>query len=206
MKRQIVLASGNTGKLAELQQGLAQGAFSIQPYAMPDVDETGLTFIENALIKARFAATETRLPVIADDSGLVVPLLQGAPGIYSARFAGTPQDAAANIRKLLSLLETAPEEKRTAWFHCSIVYLEHEKDPAPFICEGRWQGRILREPRGKNGFGYDPVFLDPVSGKSAAELSPAAKQRISHRGKALRQIIRHLNTFSPCPKQTHGTG
>lgn len=192
MTQEIVLASGNAGKLKELRQGLSETGWEIKPFTMPDVAETGLTFVENALIKARAAAAATGLPAIADDSGLVVPALQGAPGIYSARFAGTPQDPAANIRRLLALLEEVPANERTAWFHCSIVWLASDTDPAPILCEGRWHGSILTAPQGNLGFGYDPVFWDPVIGKSAAELQPADKHRISHRGKALRQLIHFL--------------
>lgn len=191
MKR-IVVASGNAGKLAEFNRLLgeagiefvAQGALGVD-----DIEETGLTFVENALLKARHAARMTGLPALADDSGLCVDALHGAPGLYSARYAGEPSDAARNIDKLLGELAGLPEPQRGAHFHCTLVVLRHADDPRPLIAEGDWQGRVLEAPRGAGGFGYDPLFLptllDPPSGRTAAELEPAHKNRISHRGQAL---------------------
>jgi XTP/dITP diphosphohydrolase len=194
MKR-LVLASNNRGKLAELR-GLLGGAgievIAQAELGIGDAEETATTFVENALLKARHAARESGLPALADDSGLCVDALDGAPGLYSARYAGAHGNDAANIEKLLRELAGVPDERRTAHFHCSLVLLRHEKDPAPLVCEGRWHGRILHAPRGEHGFGYDPVFLDPASGKSAAELTHEEKATISHRGLALarlRQLI-----------------
>jgi XTP/dITP diphosphohydrolase len=186
--RRLVLASGNAGKLAELRALLAGDGFDLVPQSelgVDDIEETGLTFVENALLKARHAARRTGLPALADDSGLCVDALGGAPGLYSARYAGTQGDARANIAKLLEALADVPEERRTAHFHAVVVLLRHADDPQPIIAEGRWPGRILHAPRGGRGFGYDPVFLDPVHAASAAELDPALKNRISHRGQAL---------------------
>ena len=187
----LVLASSNAGKLAELRDLLGDGfeLHAQSEFGATDADETGLTFIENALLKARHAARESGLPVLADDSGLCVDALHGAPGLYSARYAGTHGNDAANIEKLLREIADVPDEKRTAHFHCSLALLRHEHDPAPLVCEGRWHGRILHAPRGEQGFGYDPVFLDLASGKSAAELLHAEKAAISHRGLALAQLL-----------------
>lgn len=187
MKR-LVVASGNAGKLRELRDLLADigiEAISQGSLGVDDIEETGLSFVENAILKARHAARATGLPALADDSGLCVDALGGAPGLYSARYAGTHGDAAANIAKLLAALDDAPDAARGAWFHAAIVLLRHADDPQPIIAEGSWHGRILRAPRGDGGFGYDPVFLDPVHDCSAAELDPALKRRISHRGQAL---------------------
>jgi len=184
----LVIASGNRGKLAEFADLLgdsgidcvAQGELGVD-----DIEETGLSFVENALLKARHAARVTGLPALADDSGLCVDALGGAPGLYSARYAGSHGDAQANINKLLDTLREVPDDRRGAHFHASIVLLRHADDPQPLIAEGSWHGRILHAPRGAGGFGYDPVFLDPERGQSAAELDPALKNRISHRGLAL---------------------
>ena len=194
--RRLVLASGNKGKLVELRDLLAdanldlhaQSAFGVQ-----DVDETGLTFVENALLKARHAARETGLPALGDDSGLCVDALDGAPGLYSARYAGTHGDAEANIAKLLDALRDVPDARRTAHFHAVVVLLRTPDDPQPIIAEGRWPGRILHAPRGDGGFGYDPVFLDPLLGKSAAELDAATKHARSHRGLALATLRARLH-------------
>lgn len=197
----IVLASTNPGKLAEFRQGLAGTKINMVPqsiFQVTEIEETASTFVENALLKARHAATQTGLPALADDSGLVVPALGGQPGIHSARFAGTPQNSTRNIEKLLSMLNaiqpaTGPSRDHVpAWFHCSLVFLRSPTDPAPLICEGKWQGFILSSPAGENGFGYDPIFLDPASGKTAASLSPEAKQQASHRGQAVAALIRAL--------------
>ncbi len=194
----LVIASGNRGKLAEFAGLLggsgidcvAQGELGID-----EVEETGLTFVENALLKARHAARATGLPALADDSGLCVDALDGAPGLYSARYAGDHGDAAANIAKLLDAMRQVPEERRGAHFHAAIVLLRHADDPQPLIAEGSWHGRILHAPRGAGGFGYDPVFLDPERGCSAAELDPALKNRISHRALALAALRERLPTL-----------
>jgi XTP/dITP diphosphohydrolase len=191
----LVLASGNAGKLAELRQLLdgrcielvAQGALGVD-----EVEETGLTFVENALLKARHASRTTGLPALADDSGLCVDALGGAPGLYSARYAGGHGDARANIDKLLDAMRELPDERRTARFHAVVVLLRYAEDPQPLVAEGRWHGRILRAPRGNGGFGYDPVFLDTVLGKTAAELEPTLKNRISHRGAALAGLCERI--------------
>ena len=192
----LVLASGNAGKLAELQQLLDGGRHRLRAqseFDVEDVEETGLTFIENALLKARHAARKTGLPALADDSGLCVDALGGAPGLYSARYGGVHGDAARNIERLLHELEGVPDAARTARFHCALVVLRHAEDPQPIIAEGSWAGRILQAPRGTGGFGYDPVFLDPENGRTAAELEPAIKNTISHRGRALAALRQRLD-------------
>lgn len=189
--RRWVLASGNPGKLGELQVLLAPSGLEVVPqsaYGVSSAEETGVTFVENALLKARHAATETGLPAIADDSGLVVDALGGKPGIRSARFAGPDGDDRANIEKLLSLLQDIPEDQRRAQFYCVVVALQGPEDPAPLIGSGAWPGLIAREPQGEAGFGYDPVFFDPRLEATAAELSPDVKNRVSHRGQALAEI------------------
>jgi XTP/dITP diphosphohydrolase len=191
----LVLASGNAGKLKELQamlgdlplQIVAQGELGVS-----DVPETGLTFVENALIKARHASAVTGLPALADDSGLIVDALDGAPGLYSARYAGSPTNDAANNAKLLDALREVPADRRTARFYAVIVLLRHANDPQPLICEGSWEGVILDEMRGSNGFGYNPVFLDPTHGLTAAEMDPAQKNAISHRALALQLLKQKL--------------
>ena len=191
-----VLASGNPGKLAEIQTVLAPSGLEVTPqsaFGLHSAEETGATFVENALLKARHAAAETGLAAIADDSGLVVAALAGQPGIRSARFAGPGADDRDNIAKLLRLLEDKPEEERGAKFYCVIVALLSPDDPAPVIGSGAWPGVIVREPRGDSGFGYDPVFLDPQLGATAAELPPEVKNRVSHRGRALAEIQRALS-------------
>ena len=193
--RRLVLASGNAGKLAELRALLGGDGLELvaqSDLGVDDIEETGLTFVENALLKARHAARGTGLPALADDSGLCVDALGGAPGLYSARYAGAHGDARANIAKLLDALADVPDARRTAHFHAVVVLLRHADDPQPIIAEGRWPGRILHAPRGDRGFGYDPVFLDPVHGSSAAELDPALKNRISHRGQALATLRARL--------------
>ena len=193
--RRLVLASGNAGKLAELRALLGGDGFELVPQSelgVDDIDETGLTFVENALLKARHAARTTGLPALADDSGLCVDALGGAPGLYSARYAGAHGDARANIAKLLDALADVPDDRRTAHFHAVVVLLRHADDPQPIIAEGRWPGRILHAMHGDRGFGYDPVFFDPVHGASAAELDPALKNRVSHRGQALAALRTRL--------------
>ena len=187
----LVLASGNAGKLVELRAMLADLPLTVLPQrelGVDDVPETGTTFVENALIKARHASQVTGLPALADDSGLIVDALGGAPGLYSARYAGSPTDDAANNAKLLQALDGLPEERRTARFYAVIVLLRHADDPQPLIAEGSWEGRILDAPRGHNGFGYNPVFLDPAQGLTAAEMPPEQKNRISHRALALQAL------------------
>jgi len=158
-------------------------------FSVPDVEESGLSFVENAIIKARNAAKFTALPALADDSGIEVDALQGQPGIYSARFAGENATDQANLQKLLDKLNDIPESRRTARFQCLVVYLTHENDPTPLIFQGTWEGRILFEPKGNNGFGYDPVFLVPQQNCSAAELDSTTKNKLSHRGQALAKLL-----------------
>lgn len=191
----IVLASNNPGKVREFNELLAGAHIQVVPqseYGVSEIEETGLTFVENAILKARNAATHTGLPAIADDSGLEVDALQGAPGIYSARYAGAGAGDAANLRKLIEALQDVPEARRTARFQCLMVYLEHGLDPTPLIFQGSWEGRILFAPRGDNGFGYDPVFFVPERNCSSAELPPDVKNRLSHRGQALRALVSAL--------------
>ncbi|TWI07924.1 RdgB/HAM1 family non-canonical purine NTP pyrophosphatase [Aerolutibacter ruishenii] len=195
----LVLASGNAGKLAELNAILGESGFTLvsqSSLGVEDVPETGLTFLENALIKARHAARVTGLPALADDSGLCVDALGGAPGLYSARYAGVQADAEANIDKLLAAMNGMPEAARTAHFIAVLVLLRQADDPQPLVVEGRWEGLVLPARRGAGGFGYDPVFLDPGSGQTAAELAPASKNRISHRGQALAQLKARLQALS----------
>lgn len=194
-----VLASGNPGKLAELQALLAPLAFNVvsqNDFDVPAAVEDGKAFVDNALIKARHAAEQTGLPAIADDSGLAVDALDGAPGIHSARYAGAHGDDAANNAKLLAALEAVPEAHRTAAFHCCIVATRHADDPAPIICQGIWHGRILQAPRGESGFGYDPLFWIAAESASSAELTPARKNRISHRGQAMAQLVAQLQAHA----------
>jgi len=192
----IVVASGNQGKLAEIREILAGIELIAQSeLGIAEADETGSTFVENALLKARNAARASGLPALADDSGICVDTLGGAPGLISALYAGRHGDNAANNAKLLDALRDVPDEKRTAHFHCTIVLLRSASDPAPLIAEGHWHGRILHAPRGEHGFGYDPVFFDPVLGKGAGELDPAVKNRVSHRGQALARLRELLPTL-----------
>lgn len=191
----IVLASNNPGKLREIQ-ALAAGKLELllqSDFAVPEVEETGLSFVENAILKARHAARHTGLPALADDSGLEVDALNGAPGIRSARYAGPGASDAENLQKLLQDLAEIPEHQRRARFQCVVVYMKHAEDPTPLICQGTWEGRILAAPRGENGFGYDPVFYVPTHHCSSAELLPAIKNTLSHRGKALRQLFTALD-------------
>ena len=193
----IVLASNNPGKVREFNELLSGADLQVVPqseFGVPDIEETGLTFVENAILKARNASAHTGLPAIADDSGLEVDALQGAPGIYSARYAGAGASDAANLRKLLEALRDVPEAQRTARFQCLMVYMRHERDPTPLIFQGTWEGRILFEPRGANGFGYDPVFHVPEQDCSSAELPPEVKNRLSHRGQALRALVAALTS------------
>ncbi|MBB5209330.1 RdgB/HAM1 family non-canonical purine NTP pyrophosphatase [Chiayiivirga flava] len=196
----LVLASSNAGKLAEFRSLLDGTGIQAVPqteFGIVDADETGLTFIENALLKARHASAATGLPALADDSGLCVDALDGAPGLYSARYAGGHGDAAANIAKLLHALRDVPTARRTAHFHCVLALVRRPDDPAPIVCEGLWRGSILDAPRGAHGFGYDPVFLDPLLGLSAAEVDPATKHRVSHRGQAMHALRQRLAAGMP---------
>ncbi|MGB0723695.1 MAG: RdgB/HAM1 family non-canonical purine NTP pyrophosphatase [Gammaproteobacteria bacterium] len=191
----IVMASNNAGKLREFTQLLAPLDLQVLPqrdFGIPEADETGLTFVENAILKARNAAAHSGLPAISDDSGIEVDHLNGAPGIYSARYAGEGASDAANLDKLVEALRGVPEEQRTARYQCVIVYLRHAEDPVPIIAQGAWEGRLLDERRGENGFGYDPIFWVPTHGCTSAELDPAVKNGISHRGIALRELLTKL--------------
>lgn len=191
----IVLASGNPGKVREINQLLADQSFDVisqKEFATPEAEETGLTFIENAILKARNAALHCHLPAIADDSGIEVDALNGKPGIYSARFAGPDCNDQDNNVHLLKLLRDTPESERTARFQCVMVYLKHAEDPTPIICQGTWEGIILKAPQGENGFGYDPLFWVPSQDCTSAELAPGLKNQLSHRGQALRQLLKVL--------------
>jgi len=195
---QLVLASGNPGKVDELRELLQGAAFDLRPqsqFGVADVEETATTFVENALLKARHAARATGLPAMADDSGLCVDALGGAPGLYSARYGGVQGDAGRNIARLLDAMRDVPASNRGARFYCVIVVLRSADDPQPLIAEGEWRGRILEAPRGAGGFGYDPVFFDPSHACSAAELDPSLKNRISHRGRALAALKPRLDTW-----------
>ena len=187
--QQIILASSNIGKIKEIQAILAEHLIVPQSvFNVTDADETGSTFVENAIIKARHAAFQCKLPAIADDSGLVVDALSGAPGVISARYAGVGASDRDNVQKLLKELEDIPEERRSARFICVMVFLEDAEDPFPVIAQGVWEGQILFQPIGANGFGYDPVFWVPEQQCASAELSAAVKNSLSHRSKALRSL------------------
>lgn len=195
--KKVVLASGNQGKLREFQQLLSRCGFEVLPqsaFDVPDVEETGLSFVENALLKARNACQHTGLPAIADDSGLEVDALDGAPGIYSARYAGPHCNDQDNNRKLLADLAGVPESQRGARFQCLLVFLRHANDPVPLICQGSWQGRILESPAGDNGFGYDPLFFVEATRCTSAQLPPDQKNRLSHRGQAMAKLLDALAT------------
>lgn len=200
MNREYVLASGNKGKLREITGMLGPLGFVVRPQSdwdVPEAEETASTFVENSLIKARQSARYTGLPSIADDSGLVVPTLKGAPGIYSARFAGKGADARANMSRLLDELKGRSGGDRQAYFYCAMVLVLSGDDPAPLIATGRWHGQILEARQGDGGFGYDPIFGvrgDPGSDlvRSAAEMTPAEKDQVSHRGQALKALVRQL--------------
>ncbi|MCU7795635.1 MAG: RdgB/HAM1 family non-canonical purine NTP pyrophosphatase [Candidatus Thiodiazotropha sp. (ex Myrtea spinifera)] len=192
----IVLASNNAGKVREINQLLATEEIKVVPqraFNIPDAVEDGLSFVENAIKKARHAASLSGLPAIADDSGIEVDALNGAPGIYSARFAKAGATDQENLEKLLELMKDVPEEKRTARFQCLMVYMRHAEDPTPLICQGTWEGRILSEPSGDNGFGYDPIFYVPTHKCSSAELSAEVKNSLSHRGQALQKLLQVLS-------------
>ncbi len=196
MSRKVVIASGNPGKLAEFRQLLSDKgivAVAQSELAITDVAETGRTFVENAILKARHASHYAKLPAIADDSGLEVDFLRGAPGIYSARFSGEGATDERNNRKLLALLQDIPRQQRSARYQCLLVYLRHPDDPTPIICQGTWEGEIVSEPRGEGGFGYDPLFLVPGHDLTAAQLDSGLKNRISHRGQALKLLLDQLS-------------
>jgi len=191
----IILASGNRKKLDELSSILNRYSINILPqstYQVDDAVEDGLTFVENAIIKARHACKKTGLPAIADDSGIEVDYLKGKPGIYSARFAGEHASDHENLNKLIQSLDGVPEKQRTARYQCIIVYMRHAEDPTPIICQASWEGRILASEVGNGGFGYDPVFFCPVAKKTAAQMTPQEKASVSHRGKALKQFAEIL--------------
>ena len=193
--KKIVLASGNKKKITELQEILGQFDMQVIPqteFGVPEADETGLTFVENAILKARNAARHTGLPAIADDSGIEVDALNGAPGIYSARFSGEGATDARNNALLVEKLRDVPESERAARYRAVIVMMRHADDPTPMIAQGSWEGRIVLEPKGEGGFGYDPHFLLPELGKTAAELSAAEKHALSHRGKAIAELVKQL--------------
>ena len=191
----LVLASSNQGKLVELRELLADTGIELvaqSDLGVDDAEETASTFVENALLKARHASAVTGLPALADDSGICVDALGGAPGLYSARYSGVHGDAQANIDKLLLAMQDVPDGRRAAHFYAVIVLLRHPADPQPIIAEGVWPGRIIRERRGSNGFGYNPVFLDPDYGLTAAEMDTDLKNRLSHRGRALAALREKL--------------
>lgn len=201
-RTRLVIASNNKGKIAELTDLLSP--LGIQPVAqgelgVSEAEEPAVTFVENAILKARHAARETGLPALADDSGLAVDALGGAPGVRSARYAGENASDDDNVQALLDAMASVADGERGAQFHCILVYLRHADDPTPVICHGRWPGSILRNRRGEGGFGYDPVFLVPETDCSAAELSREQKGRISHRGRALAQLLDQLKARTETP-------
>jgi XTP/dITP diphosphohydrolase len=198
----LVLATNNPGKLREFRELLAPLGFDVEPLAQfthVNADETGLSFIENAILKARHASQAANLPAIADDSGIEVDALRGAPGIYSARYAGAGASDRRNLDKLLDALRDVPLEQRTARYQCALVFMRWPTDPSPLVCQASWEGRVIATPRGAGGFGYDPVFELPALGKTAAELSADDKNRISHRGKALRELVTQLRARTNRP-------
>lgn len=196
----LVLATSNPGKLREMREILSPWQVDVRPLAefrAENADETGLTFIENAILKARHAAEAASLPAIADDSGLEVDALRGAPGIHSARYAGAGADDATNNAKLLQALRDVADVQRTARYRCAMVYLRWPEDPAPVVVQASWEGRIAREPRGSSGFGYDPLFIVGGGIQTAAELPDALKNALSHRGQALRGLVAALEAGAP---------
>lgn len=195
INNKLVLASANVGKIKELQQMLDKLGIEVIPQStlnVPDIDETGLSFVENSLLKARNAAALTNLPAIADDSGLEVDFLRGAPGIYSARFSGQHATDASNRQKLLQLMIDVPQEQRTARYQTLIVYMRHANDPTPIICQGTWEGSIATAEKGDGGFGYDSIFQVAETNCRAAELDKDTKNRLSHRGKAMANLLSEL--------------
>nr|WP_315252279.1 RdgB/HAM1 family non-canonical purine NTP pyrophosphatase [uncultured Duganella sp.] len=193
MTQRLILASNNKGKLKEFNELLATVGFSVHAqgeYEVPEADEPFHTFVENALQKARHASRLTGLPALADDSGVCVNALGGAPGVYSARFAGEPKSDARNNEKMIA--ELAKHEDKSAYYYCVLVFVRHADDPQPIIADGRWNGVMVDTPRGAGGFGYDPYFFIPALGKCAAELAPEEKNALSHRGQALRALVEKL--------------
>jgi len=191
----LVIATGNAGKLREMRAILAPWSVDVRPlseFTSGAAEETGLSFIENAILKARFAAQASGLPAIADDSGLEVDALHGAPGIYSARYAGPGADDAANNARLLAELDAVPDADRGARYRCAMVFMRWPLDPSPVVAQSSWEGRIARLPRGSGGFGYDPLFMIADSDVMAAELEASRKNEVSHRGKALRALVAAL--------------
>ncbi len=193
--KKVVLASGNPGKLKEFQILLNDCGFDVKPqsdFSVPEAEETGLSFVENAILKARNASAHTGLPAIADDSGMEVDALNGEPGIYSARFAGPEANDELNNQKLLNALQDIRDDQRTARYQCILVFMRHAKDPTPIISQGAWEGSILKKPIGENGFGYDPLFWVPTHNMSSAQLDKAEKNAISHRAVAMKQLLLQL--------------
>ena len=198
LPEQVVLASNNRGKLQELADLFAGLEIRVRPqadFAVSEVEETGLSFVENAILKARHAALHARLPAIADDSGIEVEFLGGAPGIYSARFAGNGASDTDNLQLLLEKVKQSGLDRPAARYQCVIVFLNHDTDATPLIAHGTWHGHIVTEPRGSNGFGYDPIFYVPTYGCTSAELAPAEKNRISHRGQAMQDLVLKLTAL-----------
>lgn len=196
---QIIFASNNNGKIKEVSAILAPLGIKIIPQStlnIPEVEETGLTFIENAILKARHCSNVTGLPVLADDSGLEVHKLDGSPGIFSARYAGKNATSSCNIEKLIKEVQTIPAKQRTANFTCVMALMRFPNDPTPIITHGSWDGIIVDNPTGNNGFGYDPIFFDPTFNKTASEIEPHIKNKISHRAKALAKLKSQLITLS----------
>ena len=196
-KQTIVLASGNTGKLKEFSRLLDDCGYTVKAqseFSVTEVPETGLSFVENAIIKARNAAKQTGLPALSDDSGIEVDALNGEPGIYSARFAGNACNDEDNNNKLLKKLTGLPKEKRSARYQCVLVFMQHEKDPTPLIAQGSWEGHITEIPSGEGGFGYDPLFWVPTHNCTSAQLEKSVKNNISHRAVATRELITRIKT------------
>jgi XTP/dITP diphosphohydrolase len=197
-KQTIVLATGNQGKVKELARQLQPFPVEIvaqAAYDVPEIAETGTTFVENAIIKARHASAITGLPAVADDSGIEVDALLGAPGVFSARYAGPDASDSDNVNKLLNALKDIPEQQRTARFHCVLVFLRHKDDPVPIICQGTWEGLITLSVEGENGFGYDPIFWVPQHNCTSAQLKPEQKQHLSHRGQAMKKMIPMMSVY-----------
>ncbi len=192
---QVVLATGNAGKIKEMSEILQPLGWGVKPqfeFFEGEADETGLSFIENAILKARFACEQTGLPAIADDSGIEVSALQGRPGIYSARYAGAKASDEENLQKLLADMDEVPPCMRQASYYCAMVFCRHAADPTPLIGLGRWKGEIGHEPKGDGGFGYDPIFVLPEFGKTAAEISKEEKNSVSHRAQALNALVEQI--------------
>jgi len=211
ISKKVILASSNPGKVREFSQILGEMGFTVIPQsqlAIPAIEENALSFVENALLKARHAAEKSGLPAVADDSGLIVDALNGAPGMYSSRYAGEGATDSANLEKVLQEIRDIPPLKRTARFFCIIVYMSHHRDPIPIIREGVWEGRLTHAPVGQNGFGYDPIFFIPSLGRTSAQLTPEVKNSLSHRGQALRLLVEALRARGinnhPANEKHHG--